>query len=211
MLRYNIYGSEPPIPLVTGPGTQAYTVNFEAGDSWLGVRLRPDNGCLVWQNSVAKAVDTVARGDDALVLLPELAGLGRDCMTVGVLGKAIEAAEIHVKMHHPDLRLLQCIDAVHTSGGRMKIETLSQMAGCSARHLNRLFRSNVGLNAKTYAQVVQFHRALRLVRDQGLPIAAAAFEGGYADHAHLTRAFQRFGGFTPSAVPADLFVPELRI
>ena len=28
--------------------------------------------------------------------------------------------------------------------------------------------------------------------------AAAAYEAGYADQSHMTRAFRRFGGFTPA-------------
>jgi transcriptional regulator GlxA family with amidase domain len=106
-------------------------------------------------------------------------------------------------------RLSGALDALHVSGGRRRIDELSKYAGCTTRQLNRMFRSNVGLSAKTYAQLVQFHRTLKLIQCERLSITVAAFEGGYADQAHLTRAFQRFGGFTPSNVPHDLSLPML--
>jgi len=48
-----------------------------------------------------------------------------------------------------------------------------------------------------------------LIVEERLSISDAAYEGGYADHAHLTRAFQRFGGFAPSAIPEDLVRPSV--
>lgn len=49
--------------------------------------------------------------------------------------------------------------------------------------------------------VIQFHRAIRLIRDVGLDPATAALEAGYADQAHMTRVFRKLGGFTPARVP----------
>lgn len=194
-----------PIPIVTGPATQPYVVKYVAGDHWVGMRLRPSSGHILWNDKIECAVDSVLRGQDALNLLPELAAITRRNLTQTDL-------EIALKLICPrdvDPRLTRSIEALHLSGGRMRIDKLALYAGCSPRHLNRLFQNNTGLSAKTYAQLVQFHRALKLIRHEHLAISDAAFESGYADHAHLTRAFRRYGGFKPSEIPKELSLPTL--
>jgi acetyl esterase/lipase len=42
-------------------------------------------------------------------------------------------------------------------------------------------------------------RAMRLIELHGLPVSEAAAEAGYADQAHMTRAFRQFAGFTPGS------------
>lgn len=204
IVRYNIHASHTPIPVITGPATQAYTVECDVGDSWLGMRLRPSSGVALWQSEIVLAADRVLRGPEALELLPGLAALNRKPITRANFVEAI--GMIHLRA---DPRLTRSLDALHVSGGRIRIEKLAQFAGCTSRHLNRLFRSHIGLAAKTYAQLVQFHRTLKLVKQERLAITSAAFEGGYADHAHLTRAFQRYGGFTPSEMSEELTLPTL--
>ena len=49
---------------------------------------------------------------------------------------------------------------------------------------------------KTLASVLRFQHALALVRE-GEPLAEVAAVTGYSDQAHMMRAFQSFGGFTP--------------
>ncbi len=186
--------------VVTGPATEPYTVTYEAGDCWQGIRLRPSNGVLLWRNRISTAENAVLRGEDALALVPRL---GTQNLALDDLS-AVFADGATV-----DARVARALDALHASGGRISIEKLAAWVGCTARHLNRMFRAHVGLGAKTYAQLVRFHRSLRLIQRESMPIADAAYEGGYADHAHLTRAFRRFGGFTPRALPAELSLPSL--
>lgn len=137
--------------------------------------------------------------------LPSLAALHGAGLTLDAVAHIIPAQT------WPDVdpRLTCAIDILHASGGRLRIDALAKFVACTARHLNRLFRRNVGLSAKTYAQLIQFHRTLKLITSGNVPITAAAFEGGYSDHAHMARTFRRFGGFTPSGIPADLSLPHI--
>ncbi len=205
ILEHNAVGAEPPTPIITGPATQPYTVQYAKGDCWLGIRLRPGYGVSVWRQKLISASDTVLRGKEALTLLPALNDLQERNLNLENLSKITEASTA-VQIDH---RLALALEALHVSGGRMRINTIATMAGCTARQINRMFRANVGLSTKIYAQLVQFHRALRLVHSEQLPPASAAFECGYSDQAHLTRAFRRFGGFSPSNIPQDLSQPEL--
>jgi len=205
IFQLNVHKDQLPTPIITGPSTQPYTVECDYGDQWLGIRLRPHNGALLWKQKIGVAADTVARGNEALDLLPWLAELMASPITLDAMADKFESKTSTFN----DQKLTSALDALHASGGRMRVATMASFVGCTARQLNRLFQSNIGLSTKTYAQLVQFHRTLNLVQHQQLKISSAANEGGYADQAHLTRAFQRFGGFTPSNIPKDLAIPEL--
>jgi len=205
ILRFNARQPDEPIPIVTGPATEPFTVDFVQGDSWLGIRFRPQYGVVLWRRRITAAVDKVLLGKEALALLPELNEVIEGCLTIQNLAASIGINTSSLE----DNRLLNCLDVLHTSGGRIRVDRLAQSAGCTPRQLNRIFRTNTGLTTKTYSQLVQFHRTVKLIQVEGLSITDAAFEGGYSDHAHLTRAFKRFGGFAPSRVPRDLSLPGL--
>lgn len=192
-------------PIITGPATQPYRVDYNTGDQWFGIRLRPEHGAALWQDDLGNAPESVLRGPEALDRLPFLAALHGAGLSLDALAQIISAQT----WPDADPRLTRAIDILHASGGRLRIDALAKFMACTARHLNRLFRRNVGLSAKTYLQLIQSHRTLRLITNGNVPIIAAAFEGGYSDHAHMARTFRRFGGFTPSEIPTDLSLPEI--
>lgn len=194
--RDRVDGTGEPQIVITGPATKPYWVTFTAGDRWRGVRMRPENGRALWQSNLPDAADRVLRGAEAMAHAPDTGTFAQGTMP-------------DFNAFQTDDRVTTVIDALHTSGGRMKGAMLAAMLDLSYRHLNRLFRAHVGLSLKTYAQLVQFHRGLNLMTRNALSIADAVFETGYADHAHMTRSFQRFGGFPPSRIPNDLLVPQL--
>jgi len=209
IVRYNADPDVVPRLVVTGPATQPYWVEFETGDRWIGVRLRPERGGVLWGDALGGAKDQVALGDEAEDLVPELAGLG----VVGVpeaelrqaLVRFVEGRALSPEGH----RVGETVRRMHLTGGRFSVTELAARAACSTRHLNRLFGGTVGLSVKTYAALVQFHRALRLVCDAGGSLSDAAFEAGYADQVHMTRAMRRFGGFVPSDIPEGLIRPDV--
>lgn len=192
-------------PMITGPATRPYRVDYESGDQWFGIRLHPEHGAALWQDNLGNAPDSVLRGGEALERLPSLFVLRGSGPTLDALAHIVHAQT----WPEVDPRLTRAIDILHASGGRLRIEALAKIVACTARHLNRLFRQNVGLSAKAYAQLIQFHRTIKLITYGNLPLSAAAFEGGYADHAHMARTFRRFGGFSPNSIPADLSFPAI--
>jgi AraC-like DNA-binding protein len=204
MLRFKQDCSLAPKLQITGPATKAYVVEFEADDRWIGVRFRPESAGVLWGAELEKSVNLVLHDSAALKIVPHLSVLERRDLSLAHLSEALESSGLLNDQQSSDDRLPQALDILHTSGGRVRIDELAAMVGCSSRHLNRLFRSNIGIQAKTYGQIAQFHRALQLISDQRLSIADAAYEAGYADQAHLTRKFRQFGGFTPKNIPLEI-------
>ncbi len=209
IVRYNADRAVVPKLVVTGPATQPYWVAFEAGDRWIGVRLRPERGGVLWGDALGTTRDQVALGTQAEALVPELAGLCVAGVSLTDLRQAlvrfVEGRALTPEGH----RVGETVRRLHLTGGRFSVVELAARAGCSTRHLNRMFAGTVGLSVKAYASLVQFHRALRLICDAGGSLSDAAFEAGYADQAHMTRAMRRFGGFVPSDIPEGLIRPDV--
>lgn len=89
--------------------------------------------------------------------------------------------------------------AMRRTAGAIRVADLVQAAGCSHRHLVTGFRDQIGTTPKAAAQVLRYQRAAQLLSRGDLSLATVATMCGYADQAHLTRAFTRFAGITPAA------------
>ncbi|MET9962261.1 helix-turn-helix domain-containing protein [Streptomyces sp. NPDC006326] len=88
------------------------------------------------------------------------------------------------------------VRAVRRSAGRRTVAEIAAETRQSRRHLERLFKEQVGVTPKAYAQIVRFRHALRLL-DAGVPPAGVAARAGFHDQAHLNRDFKSMTGRTP--------------
>jgi len=83
-------------------------------------------------------------------------------------------------------------------GGEVRVESVAQRLGITARHLRRVFTESVGIGPKEFARTVRLQRAVRSAstsRNWG----RIASDAGYYDQAHLIADFRELVGFTPSA------------
>lgn len=85
------------------------------------------------------------------------------------------------------------------TGGGSRVGELVSDAGCSHRHLAKLFRSQVGVNPKAAARLLRFERAARMLATGRVSPSQVASVCGYADQPHLTREFGRLAGVAPAA------------
>ena len=113
----------------------------------------------------------IARHADAP---PPLQTVGRERRRVRLVREAIEA-------HYSE---------------NVSLARLASIADLSPFHLVRVFRDEIGLPPHAYQTQVRINRARTLLR-KGWPIAATAFEVGFADQSHFTRHFKRITGATP--------------
>jgi AraC-like DNA-binding protein len=91
------------------------------------------------------------------------------------------------------LRVLRRLD------GRIGVGALAGETGSSTRQLHRVFERGLGLTPKLVGALLRFRRAWELAGRQACPNwAAVAARCGYADQAHLIRAFRRFAGGPPT-------------
>lgn len=105
---------------------------------------------------------------------------------------------------------------LRTSHGAVSVAELAAETGWSARHLNSLFRAELGLSPKEAARVVRFDHARRRIARAattsagaadapGMGLADLAAECGYYDQAHLAREFRSLAGCPPTQWLAEEF------
>ena len=80
----------------------------------------------------------------------------------------------------------------------LPIREVADLAGCSIRSLQRELQ-NEGCSFSSLLQEVRYLSSVPLLINSSASITDLAYELGYSDPAHFTRAFQRFSGTSPSA------------
>jgi AraC-like DNA-binding protein len=93
--------------------------------------------------------------------------------------------------------------AVEYAGGH-RLGELAAMLGVSPYHLARSFRTATGWSLHGYRTSLRLRAAMDVLVDPTADLAALARETGFANHSHLTAAFHRQFGMTPSAARAVL-------
>jgi len=81
--------------------------------------------------------------------------------------------------------------------GRLRVEDLARDTSYSKRHLERLFRAEIGLCPKALAQILRLQCVIKLSSRFG-SFAEAAVCAGYHDQAHFSRAFKAMVGWSPT-------------
>lgn len=87
---------------------------------------------------------------------------------------------------------------------RCRIAKLGEAFGLSARRLEQVFRTEVGLTPKAYQRLHRFRQALvRIDRAVEIGWARFALERGYCDQSHFVAEFRAHSGLTPSVYVAS--------
>jgi AraC-like DNA-binding protein len=115
----------------------------------------------------------------------------------------------------PDALVLEASQRLGRPGAR--VAAIGRELGLSERELRRRFQRTVGYGPKLLDRVLRFHRFLgraeRALRPHpaapapghgpaAIDLAASAFELGYADQAHLSRACRELSGLSPTQLLA---------
>lgn len=112
------------------------------------------------------------------------------------LSRAI-ALSTHPEFEPASARLAR--RAVHLlERGEVRVESVAQQLGVTARHLRRAFTESVGIGPKDFARAVRLQRAVGMTatsKDWG----RIAADAGYYDQAHLIADFRELVGLTPGA------------
>ncbi|MFQ5567337.1 MAG: GlxA family transcriptional regulator [Paracoccaceae bacterium] len=77
------------------------------------------------------------------------------------------------------------------------IPRIARAAGVGARHLQTLFRDNLGVTPYAYYQAVRLNRARRMLIETRLPALEIAEAAGFASPASFARAYRRQHGESP--------------
>lgn len=193
---------------VVGVWTRPITLLAPGRFDTVGVRIRPGrwpwfcaDHAAAFTNTTIDAAAVFGRAVDALC--DRLREHATDRERIETL-----SAFLCARLRPRGADIVPVIDRIVQSAGRVRIETLADDAGLSARHCERLFQHHVGVTPKMLSRILRFQRALRHAHGETAgQWAAVAADCGYTDQSHLIRDFAQFAGETPAQLAA--MEPEL--
>jgi AraC family transcriptional regulator len=80
----------------------------------------------------------------------------------------------------------------------LRLVELSSVAGISRSHFARAFRNSAGMAPHAFVLQRRLARAVEWLTPRTLSMREVAARCGFADQAHLTRAFKSQFGYAPS-------------
>jgi AraC family transcriptional regulator len=143
---------------------------------------------------------------------PELPRERLRALTPLLLGDDVEAVEAgwdlialtrHSLARRPATRWLLAVrDQLIEEPGAANISMIAAQTGRHRVHLGRAFLAAFGETPSAFRRRAMLDRAL-CAMTRGVPAAAAAAEGGFADQSHLHRACRESFGLTPRQLTGD--------
>lgn len=99
-------------------------------------------------------------------------------------------------------RLRMVLDLTRENLGSVTVRSMAGVAGYSPFQFSRLFKASTGFSPHQFVLSLRLERAHRLLREPNAQLANVALATGFYDQAHLTNAFRRAFGVTPSVFAA---------
>ncbi|HMO13890.1 MAG TPA: helix-turn-helix domain-containing protein [Pirellulaceae bacterium] len=97
-----------------------------------------------------------------------------------------------------DQALRRAIDSLYQTAGQCAISGVAESLDISAKHLERKFKSKIGLTAKKLARLIRLQTTIcQLTRDPRQSLTTVALRGQYFDQSHFIKEFREFTGLTP--------------
>ena len=103
--------------------------------------------------------------------------------------KIFEKLLISAKTDHRRLKIYKYIDYTE---GNISVDELSCEFGLSNRQLHRIVSHDLGINPKTYIQIVRVLKMLKIINENNLNP-----ENSFFDQSHLIKNVKRFTGLSP--------------
>lgn len=108
-------------------------------------------------------------------------------------------------------RLAQVEEAIISQAGEnLRIGQLATLASCSPFHLCRMFRARTGQSLRQFRLQQRLGTALGRLAEGESDLAALACDLGFSSHSHMTAAFRRQFGRSPSELRDELRGSDLR-
>lgn len=183
---------------VAGPDTRARLARSEAGARYAAVRFAPGVGAHVLGACASELRDRVVELSDlwpAARVRAWAERLEQPRLRAETLQGLVPTLQALVQSRVaergvPERALLELVAALERGAS---VDAAARATGYHVRTLRRRCLETFGYGPKTLAKILRFQRALGLAR-RGLPLAAVALSGGYADQSHLCRDVRALAG-----------------
>lgn len=113
---------------------------------------------------------------------------------------ARQAVPLSARLAHAQPALRDAVQLMEANLGEpLGLDELARLAGTSARHLQRLFRKDLGASPLRYYLELRLHRARELLRQTDLPLAQVAADCGFRTAAGFSKAYREVFDMAPGA------------
>ncbi len=167
---------------VEGPLSRATPVSQPEGTEWFGVTFQP--GTFLSSIPVRTLLDERAMLPLVVKTSFELAGSSFQ------LPNYDNVETFVARLVREDLLVTDPI---------VKAVLAGQSPQTSSRTIRRRFLQATGLTYTAMAQIERAKQAVALL-EQGVSLSDTAYQAGYADQSHMTRALKHFMGYTPAQI-----------
>jgi len=104
------------------------------------------------------------------------------------------------KKNELDQPIVRSIQKIITKKGQLSIGDLASEVNITERTFERRFLSSVGVTAKQFAKVIQFHNSLQeLTLKDHSKLSDIVYRNGFSDQSHFIKVFKAYTGKTPLA------------
>ncbi len=98
-----------------------------------------------------------------------------------------------------DQLIVSVANEIRAASGKLKVRDLAKANYISLRQLERRFKNYIGLTIKQFSNIIRFNHAKQLIAQASdKSLSEIAWEVGFFDHAHMTKAFNRLSGENPT-------------
>ena len=97
--------------------------------------------------------------------------------------------------YHPQLN--PTLQSIVDSAGNVAVKSLSDDIHYSERQLNRIFKEQVGISAKSFSRLIRINKSFRLLKKPQKSLGFVSDVMGFHDLSHFIRDFKSVCGVTP--------------
>lgn len=111
----------------------------------------------------------------------------------------------NMKNSHREI-LDDVIQIINDRKGQIKVHEIEHILNYTGRHINKIFKCEMGMSPKTFCRIVRFQRTLECLSYQSdVKLADVAVDYGYYDQAQFIKEFKHFCNLTPGEYKAMVY------
>ena len=95
--------------------------------------------------------------------------------------------------------LRRIVERMRCFDSDLSLQALANESGYSRVHFVRMFRAATGSSPHNYLLNLKLERVRELLKNPSMSLIDIALDCGFSSHSHMSRAFHKFVGVTPSA------------
>lgn len=82
--------------------------------------------------------------------------------------------------------------------GLITVEEISKYFVYSERYINMIFKNSIGINPKTFSEIIKFQNALQIINNNRKDkLIDIGLQAGYFDQSHFIKSFKKYTSTTP--------------